>query len=159
MTMAFLFGCPCFAQAQIIQQPSVGNTTAGTSVSVPDGGRTLIGGTSRGLTTINPRSTFPLGRGPVSRNPLFGGPSYGRSLSGGSMSASVHIIDLHEMDRQILGSAPDYPAAESAELPLPPAPKYTANDYLRKAEEAEAKGKPKVAEIYRRLAEKQQVKE
>ncbi len=159
LLIATIIGCTevGFAQNQAVQLPSVGQSSAATSISVPDGGRTLIGGSSRGLTTMPSRSTFPFSRGPVTRNPLFGGPAYGRSLSGGSMTASVRIIDLHEMDRQILALSP----AESSEAVEPDSPKpaFTANDYLRKADEAEAKGKPKVAEIYRRLAAKHATKE
>lgn len=140
---------------QVIQLPSVGQTTAGTSVSVPDGGRALIGGTSRSVSSYSPRSTLPFGRGPVSLNPLFGSPNFGRSTSGGSLSVSVHIHNLQEMDRAILGEGPESPGviSDPAEIETPRL-KYTSNDYLQKAAEAEAKGKTKVAEIYRRLAEK-----
>jgi hypothetical protein len=76
------------AIAQVVQLPSIETFSYSGSVLVPDGGTTSLGSVSRS-------SSFS------SRSP--GGYSRSSSASHSGLSASVHIIDLDEMDRQIRG--------------------------------------------------------
>lgn len=84
---------PSSALAQLsVQQPSFSTFSAATTVSVPDRGRTLVGGMGR---AASGRSQY---------GPFRSGTNYGRSLAGSSVSAHVQIHDFAEMDRRILNS-------------------------------------------------------
>lgn len=112
---------PAFAQRATIQEPSLETFGVGTTVSVPDRGRTTIGGVGRGAL------------GSSVYGPLRSGTNTGRSTQGGSMSIGVRIHDLAEMDRQTLeatgkarkdrGNAPLPRAAEDAYQTLRARPK------------------------------------
>lgn len=85
---------PAVAQQQLtVQQPSFETFSGATTVSVPNRGRTLIGGVSRGAS------------GSSNYGPFRSGINSGRAFSGSSVSAHVRIHDFAEMDRQILESA------------------------------------------------------
>jgi hypothetical protein len=84
--------------AQVIQLPSIETFSYSGSVLVPDAGTTSLGSVSRSSSLSN--------RGPRS----YGGSS---SASHSGLSASVQIIDLSEMDRQIRGTAPQSRAGRS----------------------------------------------
>jgi len=86
-----------FAQQVNVQQPTVGVFSGSSTVSVPDRGRTLIGGVSRGATS---RSTY---------GPFPSGSNTGRSLEGGSLSVGAYIHDFEELDRQALSAAESSP--------------------------------------------------
>lgn len=87
---------PAVAQQQLtVQQPSFETFSGATTVSVPDRGRTVIGGVSRGAS------------GTSNYGPFRSGINSGRAFSGSSVSAHVRIHDFAEMDRQILDSASD----------------------------------------------------
>ena len=82
-----------WGQALTVQQPSVESIGVGTTVSVPDRGRTLLGGVSSGAAS---RSIY----GPLPMNS-----NRGQAFQAGSISTSVTIIDFEEMDRAALEAA------------------------------------------------------
>lgn len=92
VSAALVFPSGAAGQRVSVQQPVVESLSAGASVSVPDRGRTVIGGVGRGATS---RSTY----GPLRMNSNFGS-----SFSGGSTSAHAWIHDFDELDRQALQS-------------------------------------------------------
>jgi hypothetical protein len=99
------------SQAQVtVQQPSVGVFSGGTTVSVPDGGRTAIGG---------------VGRAGSSRSQYGFGPGRSRSNLGvfneaAGMSVGVRIHDLSELDRQVLAAAESRSRSGADTYELPP---------------------------------------
>ncbi|HVW01457.1 MAG TPA: hypothetical protein VHB77_13990 [Planctomycetaceae bacterium] len=82
-----------WGQALTVQQPTFESIGVGTTVSVPDRGRTLLGGVSSGAAS---RSTY----GPLRTNS-----NRGQAFQAGSISASATIIDFEEMDRAALQAA------------------------------------------------------
>jgi hypothetical protein len=93
---------PTFAQQLVVQQPVVGTTSVATSVMVPNGGRTFLGGVA---SAQSGRSRFGFSQP---------GSSLGLSRSSNSMSVGVTVIDLREMDEAILNSVPDRPVSSSS---------------------------------------------
>lgn len=83
---------PC--SAQVIQLPTMGNFQVSTTVAVPDGGASSLGGIRSSAAGSNAR-----GFGPLSNRSASG---VGRA---GSASVHVQIIDLDELDRAILAMA------------------------------------------------------
>src|SRR3569623_2067602 len=83
-----------WGQALTVQQPTVESIGVGTTVSVPDRGRTLLGGVNRGASS---RSIY----GPLPMNS-----NRGQAFQAGSISSSVSIIDFEEMDQAALEAAP-----------------------------------------------------
>jgi hypothetical protein len=92
--VVLLLACQTSFGQVAVQQPVVANSSVNTTVSVPDGGTTFLGGTS---SAQSGRSQY---------GPIRSGTSTGLSRQSTSMSASVRIIDLHEMDEAILRSRP-----------------------------------------------------
>lgn len=90
------------AQDRAVQQPVVRQFGVGSSVSVPDRGRALLGGVSRGAT-----STKRFG------GPFRSGTNTGREFSNSSVSVSVYIHDFEAMDAALLNAAEASPAAKS----------------------------------------------
>lgn len=94
----FCLGCfhfsPGHAQEIRIQQPIVQQFSIGTTVSVPDRGRALLGGASSGV--MRSRRFGPFQRGS----------SYGQVFQSSSSSVGVYIHDFEAMDRFLLNSAP-----------------------------------------------------
>ena len=88
---------PTFAQQLVVQQPVVGASSVATSVVVPNGGRTFLGGVA---SAQSGRSRFGFGQP---------GSSLGLSRSSNSLSVGATVIDLREMDEAILNSVPDQP--------------------------------------------------
>ncbi|QDU10534.1 hypothetical protein [Gimesia aquarii] len=84
---------PGRAQEVRIQQPIVQQFSTGTTVSVPDRGRALLGGISSGATRSK---RF----GPFRR-----GSSYGQEFQSSTSSVGVYIHDFEAMDRFLLKSA------------------------------------------------------
>jgi hypothetical protein len=82
-----------FAQHITVQQPSLETFGVATTVSVPDRGRTSLGGVSRARAS---RSTY--GFGPFRTN-------MGLSSQTSGAGVGVRIHDLDEMDRQVLNAA------------------------------------------------------
>ncbi len=101
LLMWMTLSVPAFGQQLVVQQPVVGTTSLATAVTVPDRGRTFLGGVS---SAQSGRSRFGFGQP---------GSSLGLSRSSTSMSAGVTVIDLHEMDEAILNSVPDQPESGS----------------------------------------------
>lgn len=95
-------GSAALAQQAIIQQPTVGVFSGSSTVSVPDRGRTTIGGFSRGATSRSTYGPFPVGT------------NTGRSFEGGSLSVGAHIHDFEELDRQALSAAESNPRSGSS---------------------------------------------
>lgn len=93
--MAALTAVASQAQAQqvSVQQPVFGQFSAGTTVSVPDRGRTFIGGVSRGAS------------GRITTGPFRSPSATGFEYSHSSASAHVWIHDFEELDRQALEAA------------------------------------------------------
>ncbi len=85
---------PSHAQELRVQQPIVQQFSAGTTVSVPDRGRALLGGVNSGAT----RSKRV---GPFRR-----GSSYGQEFRSSTSSVGVYIHDFESMDQFLLNSAP-----------------------------------------------------
>lgn len=90
-----LLAAPAYSQSLAVQQPVVGATSVSTAVTVPNGGRALLGGVS---SAQSGRSRFGFGQP---------GSSLGLSRSSSSISVGVTVIDLREMDEAILNSVPD----------------------------------------------------
>lgn len=142
------------AQQITVQQPVVRTTSVGTTVSVPDRGSTFLGG-------VSSAESFRQSYGPLRT-----GTSRGYGLSGGSMSASVYIIDLQAMDREILNSVPDSPLAPSMRLRNNSSPvrddgnsqavsaAEKAANFERMARDAEAIGRSGVAKLHWQMAAK-----
>lgn len=151
---------PTFAQQLVVQQPVVGTTSVATSVVVPNGGRTFLGGVA---SAQSGRSRFGFSQP---------GSSLGLSRSSNSMSVGVTVIDLREMDEAILNSVPDrsepvsrfsrHAAAISsprAETPSEPTldVESTAErvaKFERLARKAEAENRPGVAKLHWKMAAK-----
>ena len=95
MAIALLFlRLPIAAAQQIgVQQPSLETFGVGTTVSVPDRGRTALGGVGRSAAS---RSMY---------GPIRTGTSLGLSSQGSSLSIGARIHDLAEMDRAALEAA------------------------------------------------------
>lgn len=85
---------PNSAQELRIQQPVVQQFSAGTTVSVPDRGRALLGGISSGRTQSK---RF----GPFRR-----GSTYGQEFRSSTSTVGVYIHDFEAMDQFLLNSAP-----------------------------------------------------
>jgi len=90
-----------FGQQAVIQQPTVGVFSGSSTVSVPDRGRTTIGGVSRGASSRSMYGPFPSGT------------NTGRSFEGGSVSVGAYIHDFEELDRQALSAAKSSPRKRS----------------------------------------------
>ena len=147
-----LLGWTQISQAQVtVQQPVVQSTRLGTTVSVPDRGRTFLGGVSSASASRQ------------SNGPLRTGTSREYGLSAGSTSASVYIIDLQAMDEAILNSGSDSPlplsirrrSPEADQIPRPQnaiAPAERAANFERLARQAETAGKPGVAKLHWQMA-------
>lgn len=151
---------PAFGQQLVVQQPVVGATSVATSVTVPNGGRTFLGGVS---SAQSGRSRFGFGQP---------GSSLGLSRSSNSMSVGVTVIDLREMDEAILNSVPDRsePASRFArhaaaisglrdERPHEPARDVEttaerAAKFERLARKADAENRPGVAKLHWKMAAK-----
>ena len=89
-----LFELPAvYAQHAVIQEPSLESFGVGTTVSVPDRGRTSLGGVGRSAAS---RSMY----GPVRH-----GTSMGLSTQGSGLAVGVRVHDLAEMDREALATA------------------------------------------------------
>ncbi|WP_010584754.1 hypothetical protein [Schlesneria paludicola] len=84
-------GQPAFAQV-VVQQPVVGQTAVSTSVSVPDRGSMVLGGTASGQ----------MGR--TQGGPLRSGASSGTAFQSSSMTTTVLIHDMRAMDEALLRS-------------------------------------------------------
>ncbi len=82
------------AQEIRIQQPIVQQFSTGTTVSVPDRGRALLGGVSSGATRSKRFGVFRRGS------------SYGQEFQSSTSSVGVYIHDFEAMDRLLLNSAP-----------------------------------------------------
>lgn len=100
-------GFVAISRAQVVQLPSYGVTTVGTTVTVPDGGAAYLGGIYR------------LSEGSSTRGvPLtpFKNRAIGRSVGASSMSVHATIIDHAAMDEALLAEA----AAKRAASPYGP---------------------------------------
>jgi len=86
-------GVSAVAQQAVVQQPSVEVLSGSTTVSVPNRGRTVIGGVSRGASSRSVYGPFPSGI------------NNGRSFEGSSLSVGAYIHDFEELDRQALSAA------------------------------------------------------
>lgn len=95
------------AQDRVVQQPVVRQFRVGTSVSVPDRGRALLGGISQGAT-----GTRRFG------GPLRSGTNSGREFSNSSQSVSVYIHDFDAMDTALLNAADESASGSRFERPL-----------------------------------------
>ena len=84
------------AWGQAVQLPSFQHTNVNTSVWVPDGGTTNLGGVTRASSGYNSSGTPIL---------PFQNRSYGSDVGASNVSVSANIIDLQEMDEAILGGA------------------------------------------------------
>jgi len=81
------------AQRMTVQEPSFETFGAGTTVSVPDRGRTSVAGVSRGAAS---RSTF---------GPFRSGTNMGLSGQATSSGVEVQIHDMAELDQRALAAA------------------------------------------------------
>ena len=151
-------------QPTTVQLPSFHVTSVNTTVSVPDRGSVLLGGSSSASTG---RVTAGLGLRP------FGNSAIGGTSAGGGMFVGAQIHDMQAMDEAILGQT-----AGNVRAPLVLAPQFLnpaggsvadlkahaeAEDAARQAQAADelqharqllAEGKTGVAKIYLHMAAK-----
>lgn len=92
------------AQQFTVQQPALHNFSVGTTVSVPDRGRALIGGISRAGSS---RTTY---------GPLRSGTNTGVFAQHSGASAHVTVHDFAELDRRALGIATSSKRDDTAQL-------------------------------------------
>ncbi len=90
-----LLATPSFALAQTVQLPTFRQFSVSTTVSVPDGGRMVLGGHSR---AYEAEPLFGYERGPLDRSRYSG-----RSTSAATVGVDIH--DLDELERRVLGRA------------------------------------------------------
>lgn len=104
--IAFAFATqPNEAQAQlVVQQPTFGTFSVGTTVSVPDRGGALLGGVNRGAIGSVERGVPGLSNLPYA-NRLFKNRAIGSRYSPSTVSVHARIIDFEEMDRALLAEA------------------------------------------------------
>ena len=161
--------------AQTIQLPTFGFTTVSTTVVVPDQGSTLLGSVNRSSSGTNSLGTPLVGKVPMFGRP-FGNRAIGRSQSGGTLSVHATIHDFEAMDQALLAQAAANrarrglaaPGADRQLVGQDPATASVASiqrqraadaqqvgdeiqDLFRRAEAAQAKGKPHVAKIFYRM--------
>ncbi len=86
------------AAQSVVQLPSVRQFSYQGGVLVPDGGSVFLGGNRSAAMSSSSRGLPGIGRLP--------GSNQSSQLSSSGVSASVTIIDLNEMDREILGYDP-----------------------------------------------------
>jgi hypothetical protein len=86
------------AAQSVVQLPSVRQFSYQGGVLVPDGGSVFLGGNRSAAMSSGSRGLPGIGRLP--------GSNQSSRLSSSGVSASVTIIDLNEMDREILGYDP-----------------------------------------------------
>ena len=86
------------AAQSVVQLPSVRQFSYQGGVLVPDGGTVFLGGNRSAAMSSSSRGLPGIGRLP--------GSNQSSRLSSSGVSASVTIIDLNEMDREILGYDP-----------------------------------------------------
>lgn len=99
----------CHAQYSV-QQPVFSTFSGGTTVSVPDGGRTSIGSIGRAGAS---RSRYGIG-------PTRSGSNLGVFNESAGMSVGVRIHDLAELDRQVLAAAESRSSRTREKTTLPP---------------------------------------
>ncbi|GIX04790.1 MAG: hypothetical protein KatS3mg114_0659 [Planctomycetaceae bacterium] len=152
-----------------VQQPVITSFGMRTSVSVPDRGHAVVGGTSS-LQMGRQRQGF----GPNS--------ALGYEARRSQVHVSVFIHDLRAMDEALLAEGAalqarisggdevgrgmrsrggptlsrraDLGSASQGWADEPRGSRHTATEWEQRAQQAEARGKHNVAEMYRRLAEK-----
>lgn len=93
-----------------VQQPSVGVFSGGTTVAVPDGGRTALGGVGRG----------GMSRSRYGSSPFRSGSSLGVFNEAAGLSVGARIHDLGELDRQVLSAAESRRRTAADEFKLSP---------------------------------------
>lgn len=150
VTLVVAAGNPALAQV-VIQQPVVGQTAVGTTVSVPDRGSAVLGGTISGQ----------MGR--TQGGPLRSGTSTGAAYQSSSITAHVTIHDMQAMDEALLRSRSTMSekssrAAIVAGHSKSPSPHSNqtptslmaekATHFERLARNAEKAGKPSVAKLF-----------
>ncbi len=91
-------------QATTVQQPVFKFFSTGTTVTVPDQGAALLGGTSSARVGATSRSIPMLGRLPVAGR-LFNNRAIGAEFGNSTNYAQVTIIDHREWDEAILNGA------------------------------------------------------
>ena len=91
----------CFAQ-HVVQLPEFHQTSVNTTVSVPDRGSVLLGGSSSASTG---RVSAGLGLRP------FGNSAIGGTSGGGGMFVGAQIHDMQAMDEAVLGQTANNRAA------------------------------------------------
>jgi type II secretory pathway component GspD/PulD (secretin) len=94
---------PVAAQS-VVQLPSFATTSVGTTVMVPDRGTAHLGSIARSSQGRIERGVPLLGSLP-GVSPLFRNQATGRSNGKGTIQASVHIINLEELDQEVLAEA------------------------------------------------------
>lgn len=152
-----------FGQASTLQLPNFSFSTVNTTVSVPDGGTTLLGGVSRAATGQTSRGVPIAGQLPgVGR--LFGNRAIGQTRSVGQMSVTARIIDFEEEEAKLginSSGGEGVPLVSSAARRDPVADRVNDKaDFLSRnigrreapRQEPEAPAGPSVAEIAKRNA-------
>ena len=92
------------ARGQVVQLPSFELFTVNTTVSVPDQGSMLLGGTSSSFTGRDSRGVPGLSKLPGAGR-LFTNKAIGSETSAAGLRVSATIHDQHEMDAAVLASA------------------------------------------------------
>ncbi len=92
------------AKAQVVQLPTFEMFGIGTTVNVPNGGSTVLGGINRSGASRVGGGVPGLGRLPGVGRP-FGNRGTASSLSGGSARVTATVHDFEGMDRELLSQA------------------------------------------------------
>jgi hypothetical protein len=122
-----------------VQLPIVNVISVQTTVAVPDRGGAYLGGVSSHRESRNQNL---LGVGPIFRS---------TDANGISARAVIHDFEAHE---RALGLRQATPPAEFQSTKPAARPRDQAADYLARARQAERSGKPGVARIYYRMAQR-----
>lgn len=97
-------GIASTASAQVVQLPTFGTFSVGTTVNVPDRGGALLGGVTRGASASIERGVPGLGNVPYAGR-LFRNRAIGTTRSPSTVSVHAYIIDFEAMDKALLAEA------------------------------------------------------
>jgi type II secretory pathway component GspD/PulD (secretin) len=116
-TLLLASGTGSLAQGQVVQLPTYGSFSIGTTVVVPDRGATYLGGVNRAYYGYDSFGVPGLSRIPVAGR-LFRNDGYGASVSSSGAFATARIIDLQEWDAAVLKAAARQRGAGTADTAL-----------------------------------------
>jgi hypothetical protein len=128
------------ANSQVVQLPTFSQFSVSTTVMVPDSGGGVIGGIDSAREGFN-----EFGFGPVRNR------GFGREFHSSRVGVAATIIDMHEIDEMILGSARGLNAADLATM-------EKAGRVTRGVNVSENRGVTSVSALRRQRAELEEAK-